>query len=122
MMKFRKGDLVSITARVKYDQNDEGVVWLIVGRGQDAMVKTSDITMVSPHFNVGDPVIHSNGATGFVRAVQDSHAWVELDDKTGFATWAAAELRLIGNEPASHEYERPSSRLVISGEEPEVVF
>ncbi|MER8616030.1 hypothetical protein NKG99_04115 [Mesorhizobium sp. M1409] len=96
---------MSITAKVKYDHQEGGTVWLDIGSG--AMIGASEVTMVAPHFDIGDPVIHQSGATGYIRATRALLAWVELDDMTGFATWPASDLSLITPEPVTEQAFKP---------------
>lgn len=108
MGRFRKGDRVSVVTTVRWDQSKDETVFLDLGSG--VAVSPDEITMVAPHFDIGDPVSHQSGATGYIRATRERLAWVELDDKTGFATWPASELSLIAPEPViEHAAARPEA-------------
>lgn len=99
MERFRKGDRVSIEATVRYDQPEGDWVFLDIGSG--ASVNASLITMIAPHFDVGDFVAASygngEGAFGHVQAVSDKMVWVK-HASGDYATYDASMVRRLDPE------------------------
>lgn len=95
MERFRKGDLVSIEAMVRYDQREDEWVFLDIGSG--ASVNASLVTMIAPHFDVGDFVAASDGNgedLGHVKAISDKMVWVK-HPSGDYATYEANMVRRL---------------------------
>jgi len=88
MTKFRKGDVVSLTATVShdYDEADEKRVFVKVdGEFRDLWLPPDALTMVRPLFEVNDSVTWKDYETspachGTILAIQDGHAWISHGD------------------------------------------
>lgn len=102
MVKFRKGDRVSIETTVRYDQSDDGHVFVDIGSG--AVVDSARLTMIAPRFDVGEFIAAmdslGNEAGGHVKAVCDTMVWVKHPSGE-YATYEATKVhRLDPPEPA----------------------
>ncbi|MCF6120844.1 hypothetical protein L2449_28885 [Mesorhizobium muleiense] len=97
MERFRKGDRVSIETTVRYDQHENGWVFLEIGSG--ASVDASLVTMVAPRFDVGELVAAGDGH-GHVKAVSDKMVWVK-HPSGDYATYKASMVRRLDPEAFS---------------------
>lgn len=94
MTKFRRGDIVSVKGKVKFDQtSDDDTIHIEVGY-TPVYLKPEAVTLIHPTFNIGDPVRHACGATGSVKSIDADQVWIRLNDG-GYATYAAADLRFV---------------------------
>ncbi len=81
-MKFRKGDIVSMQGAIKYDADDKERVFVRVdGSTEELWVKQEILTLVQPHFEVGDQAswrIGEGFQYGTVIGLANDHAWIDL--------------------------------------------
>lgn len=100
MMKFRKGDVVSVTGTVEYDFGADGekVLFVKIKGHYQALTLSPDnfddinLSLVRPRFDVGDRV-EWPGAHGFgeIVAIHDGAAWIKQDD-AGYETCCLGSL------------------------------
>ena len=81
-MKYRKGDVVSVTGTVTHDQREDKEVFArLDGYYTDIMLPAANFTLVQPRFDVGETV-SLNGTEpehiGTILAISDDHAWIIL--------------------------------------------
>lgn len=80
MGKFRPGDIVSVTATVKYGEGEDGKVIL----ENRTVVHSSEITLVCPFLDANEEVTITDEecnrtSTATVRATHGELAWLELE-------------------------------------------
>lgn len=81
MSKFRKGDIVSIRAVVKYDQDGDGEVFVRPDEYYtDLVLPVSAIIMHAQDIREGDCVRWDGigQSHGTVLAINGGHAWIDL--------------------------------------------
>lgn len=95
MTIIRKGDIVTVRAKVVADANEDGV-YVDIGYSQyGSRIDLDRVEVVEPHFNVGELVtIHGAGATGTVIGAVDGHVWVRHTFGGTFGTYPPSSLRL----------------------------
>lgn len=99
MRKYRKGDLVSVTGRVRHDfrEDSEYVHIDIDGAiGSAAVLDPEKVHLVAPHIDPGREV-ELNGRPGVVVASSGKFLWVQVDDGK-YDTWIAKAVRVKGDE------------------------
>lgn len=115
MERFRKGDRVSIETTVRHDQREDDWVFLDIGSG--ASVDASLVTMIAPHFDVGDFVAASDGngegAFGHVKAVSDKMVWLK-HPSGDYATYEASKVRRLDPD-AFAPVEIPTPPAIVDG-------
>lgn len=94
MTTIRKGDIVTVRARV-IDVATGGGVYVDIGHySHGTRIDLDRVEVVEPHFNVGELVTIGGGATGTVIGAVDGHVWVRHTFGDTFGTYLARDLRL----------------------------
>lgn len=77
-MQYRKGDIVTMRGTVKHDSDGtkERLFIDVIGGHETLWLAPKDITLIQPHFEVGDGVLWENGL-GEILAISGDHAWIE---------------------------------------------
>lgn len=118
---FRKGDIVTVRATVRYSYEITGDGRLSIDLGIGNRIVTVDLVDVQlavPHFDVGDVVvIGDTGHRATVLGTCADHVWVRTDG--GYATILALDLRLADASEAIDPslIETPPSAPYIAGVE-----
>lgn len=93
MTKYRKGDLVGLTGKVRHNE-EEGEDFIFVdvdGHHTALMIKPENLTLIAPRIDVGERVRWTNGHEGTVLASDVDKLWVKLDDGS-YVIWPAKEV------------------------------
>lgn len=97
--RFRKGDIVSITGKIRHDHSPgEGFVMIdLDGYYQHISVAQETVTLIAPRIDPGEIVRWTNGKQGKVLASEGEKLWVKIDapddlDDRSYVTWPVKEV------------------------------
>src|ERR1700743_1423701 len=82
MIRFRKGDIVSIHGTISHtiDDGEERVFVKLPDSHSDLWIKHQHVTLVATVFEVNDRVTWDGDAenNGVILAISDGHAWIDM--------------------------------------------
>lgn len=92
---FRKGDVVSVTGTIKYDQDEEAGVFIdLDGYYSTIMLSPDRVTLLAPRIDVGERVRGKNFLEATVLARDVDKLWAKLDDGN-YVIWTANEVTIV---------------------------
>jgi hypothetical protein len=90
----KPGDIVTVTLRGEFAQDDEGWPHLGTLCLADSTVDITSVTIEPRPLQVGDEVLSPNGTRGKIRAIEGDWAWIWFDGfPLQYFSYSTSELR-----------------------------